>query len=340
MSEANKDEALRCLALSKQKFGAGETAAAANSSGSGTPAGPNLRSRASTASMGSKAAEPEESSRPFTSEQVEGIKRIKAVKAKGDLYGVLGLTKDCSDADIKKAYRKLALQFHPDKCGAPGTDDAFKAIGHAFAVLGDPDKKEQYDRYGVDPESRAASGGRGGGGGGPGFRGFDGSRFESEISPEDLFRMFMGGGMGGDFPGFSKLTRHMRFNSFGHIQDQPANAAPAPPARPALYPWSLHQTREFSDRRHTSLHRVPYYVNRHDFRARWNTPERIRDLDSRVEYQYLRNIERMCQQEREVQRINIQQAYSLFGVNEEQLRRAQGMRMPNCDLVASWNEQK
>ncbi|KAJ3411722.1 ATP-dependent RNA helicase dbp6 [Chytridiales sp. JEL 0842] len=224
-----KEDPLRCLDISKQKFGAGQSEAAVKfarkslalcdtseaqqwleflekhaakgPSGASSSAKPEPSSssssnpRASSSSSSSKESEP---SRPYTPEQVAGIKRIKACKAKGDLYAILGLEKGCSDSDIKKAYRKLALQFHPDKCGAPGTDEAFKAIGHAFAVLGDEGKKEQYDRFGVDPESS----GRGGGGGGGFSRGGGGHPFAQggfgeEISPEDLFNMFFGGDLGG-----------------------------------------------------------------------------------------------------------------------------------------------
>jgi DnaJ family protein B protein 12 len=51
-----------------------------------------------------------------------------------DYYEILGVAKDSGDTELKKAYRKLALQFHPDKNKAPGAAEAFKAIGNAFAV--------------------------------------------------------------------------------------------------------------------------------------------------------------------------------------------------------------
>lgn len=56
---------------------------------------------------------------------------------------------------MKKAYRKLALQFHPDKNKCPGASEAFKAIGNAFAVLSDPQKKKQYDLYGPEEEQQS-----------------------------------------------------------------------------------------------------------------------------------------------------------------------------------------
>ena len=68
----------------------------------------------------------------YTSEQLEAVKRIRKCQ---DYYEILGVSKEASeDASLKKAYRKLALQFHPDKNHAPGAGEAFKAIGNAFAV--------------------------------------------------------------------------------------------------------------------------------------------------------------------------------------------------------------
>jgi len=66
-----------------------------------------------------------------------------------DLYEVLGLTRDATPEEIKKAYRKMALKHHPDKNrDDPEATEKFKAINHANAILSDPNKKEIYDRYG------------------------------------------------------------------------------------------------------------------------------------------------------------------------------------------------
>ena len=79
------------------------------------------------------------------------------------------------------------------------------AIGHAWTVLGDADKRANYDRYGIDSE--ASRGGQGGGGGGGMHPGFRQQGFEGELSPEDLLRMFMGGNaFGGGFGGSAFCT--------------------------------------------------------------------------------------------------------------------------------------
>ena len=88
--------------------------------------------------------------------------------AKRDYYEVLGLTKDATEADIKKAYRKLAIKYHPDRNpGDTTAEEKFKEAAEAYDVLHDPQKRQQYDQFGFD-----APGGFGGGspfGGAGGF---------------------------------------------------------------------------------------------------------------------------------------------------------------------------
>ncbi|MDR2771780.1 MAG: molecular chaperone DnaJ [Clostridiales Family XIII bacterium] len=110
---------------------------------------------------------------------------------KRDYYEVLGLKKGAAEADIKKAFRKLAMQYHPDK--NPGNKEAeekFKEVNEAYGVLSDPEKKDRYDRFGhagVDPNA-----GFGGGAGFGGFGGGGGGGFEDLFG--DLFGGMFGGG--------------------------------------------------------------------------------------------------------------------------------------------------
>lgn len=67
-----------------------------------------------------------------------------------DYYKVLGIAPGASDEQIKRAYRKQALRFHPDKNKSPGAEDTFKEIAEAYDVLSDAKKKDIYDRFGEE----------------------------------------------------------------------------------------------------------------------------------------------------------------------------------------------
>ena len=98
--------------------------------------------------------------------------------ASRDYYSVLGVGRDAGDAELKKAYRTLARQHHPDKNpGDSRAEERFKEISEAYAVLSDPDKRAHFDRFGTAP----------GPGGSPGDAGFG-------TIIEDLFEGFFGGG--------------------------------------------------------------------------------------------------------------------------------------------------
>jgi len=139
-----------------------------------------------------------------------------------DYYKILGIAKGASDDEIKKAYRKMALKYHPDKNKSPGAEDKFKEVAEAYEVLSDKQKREIFDKYGEE----GLKGGIPGGSSGPGgnftytFSGDPRATFESFFgtsSPFDGIFESMGGdpfgmGMGGMGGPRSNMNR-MHFSS-------------------------------------------------------------------------------------------------------------------------------
>ena len=140
-----------------------------------------------------------------------------------DYYEVLGVQKSASEEEIKKAYRKLAREFHPDRNpGDKKAEGKFKEVQEAYDVLSDQTKRSQYDRFGrVGPD---------GGGGGPGGQGFQwgGPGGFQQVDPgeaADIFRQFFGGGAGGaaDLGDIEELM-----GKRGRGRSRGRRAAPAP----------------------------------------------------------------------------------------------------------------
>ena len=111
---------------------------------------------------------------------------------KRDYYEVLGVQKSASKEQIKDAYRKLAMQFHPDRNKEVGAEEKFKEISEAYAVLSDDQKRQQYDQLGHSGfDQRYTSEDI--------FRGADFDSIFRDIGFGDLFRSFFGGGFGGGY---------------------------------------------------------------------------------------------------------------------------------------------
>ena len=110
-----------------------------------------------------------------------------------DYYKILGLSKGASDDDIKKAYRKLALKYHPDKNKDPSAEEKFKEVAEAYEILSDAKKKEIFDRYGEEGLKMGAGGAgpSASSSGGPTPGGFQ-SSYTWSGDPNETFRMFFG----------------------------------------------------------------------------------------------------------------------------------------------------
>ena len=114
---------------------------------------------------------------------------------KKDYYEVLGVSKSATDEEIKRAFRKLAKQYHPDVNKEPDAEAKFKEIGEAYAILSDPDKRRQYDQFGHAAFEAGAGGG---------FSGFSADDIDLGSIFDDLF----GSSFGFNFGGSSRRTKN------------------------------------------------------------------------------------------------------------------------------------
>uniref|UniRef100_A0A8C4XIH4 DnaJ homolog subfamily B member 14 n=1 Tax=Erpetoichthys calabaricus TaxID=27687 RepID=A0A8C4XIH4_ERPCA len=359
--EGNRDEAEKCINIARKALEAGDRNKALKFlnkaqklfptdtakvlldalTSNGTSAGNGPRCRKAEESCNGKKSKSEtdnatpssgEAAKTFTQEQLEGVQRIKKCK---NYYEVLGVGKDASEEDLKKAYRKLALKFHPDKNHAPGATEAFKKIGNAYAVLSNAEKRKQYDLTGSEDVANNSHG-RGGG--------FDFHRgFEADITPEDLFNMFFGGG----FPSSNASTfangRTRYTNQYGHqtrpeevfsmfIQLMPIVVLILISVLSQLMvstpPYSLYSrpaTGQTIKRQTENLH-IHYFVSK-DFRSEYKGAS-LQQIEKSVEEDYVTNVRNNCWKERQTKTDLL---YAAKVYRDERLRKkAEIMSMENC----------
>ncbi|XP_023299974.2 dnaJ homolog subfamily B member 12 [Lucilia cuprina] len=364
--EGNKDEALRCIdiavqALSEGKLekaekfllkaeklfptqkakdlltkvksfpsnGGGSTASSANNASNGE----GVRKRKLS---DSRNAEPD-----YTSDQLEAVRKVKKCK---DYYEILGVTKQSTDSEIKKAYKKLALQLHPDKNRAPGAVEAFKAVGNAAAILTDPEKRKQYDMYGIN---ESHSGGSGGGNGG--MRGnyyasdYGYARgFQADVSAEELFNMFFGTG----FPQQNVYMRSQRRRQQREERENQSSSSALINLLPILLLiglsmmssffisdpiYSLSPSHKYSVKRETNGLKIPYYVKDNFYSEYQGSVGR---LEESVEEDFFNHLKHSCSRERNYRDSMLAKARS-FG-DRDLFRKAQNINMPSCDNLQKY----
>lgn len=306
--------------------------------------------RASSSSSAS--ATSDSGGRACTPEQAEIVSRVrKASKLRDAHYKVLGVDKGADDSQLKKAYRKISLKVHPDKNPAPGSDEAFKAVGLAYATLSDKRKREIYDSTGdIDPDNTGAASN-------PFSR--HSSGMNGDIDPEDIFRMFFGGGMGGmggagfGGPGVRVYStgfggggfpRASRARSEGHDtqrggarQDNPFGALAqllpilfflfmsltsftedsAPSGVGGSQYFSLTHSHPFTNpmrTRHRGVVKdIPYFVSDKFMRTYYRDPYKLSQVERMVERSYDTFLQNECRNQRKHKRQLEQRAYSYKG---------------------------
>uniref|UniRef100_A0A4W5Q7B1 DnaJ heat shock protein family (Hsp40) member B12b n=1 Tax=Hucho hucho TaxID=62062 RepID=A0A4W5Q7B1_9TELE len=297
-----------------------------NQSGTSDGTGPRQR-RPGEEDQGEKASQ---TAKSYTSDQLDAVKKIKQCK---DFYEILGVKKDASEDDLKKSYRKLALKFHPDKNHAPGATEAFKAIGNAYACLSNADKRKQYDQCGEEKRH-------------PSRQGQTNGDFQADISPEDLFNMFFGGG----FPASNvHVYRNGRYQRPAGQQGQQreggfalfvqllpivilvvVSALSQMMVSTAPYSLSFRPSIGHTHKRYTETLRVPYYVGDH-FSREYNGLN-LKTVERSVEDDYISNLRNNCWKEKQ-QKEGLLYRARYFGDNEL-YQRAQKMGTPSCSRLS------
>ncbi|XP_076318094.1 dnaJ homolog subfamily B member 12-like isoform X1 [Tachypleus tridentatus] len=299
---------------------------------------PSLKRRKTSNTRVSEEVHKEETKVEYTNEQVEAVQRIKQCK---NYYEILGVSKDADESELKKQYRKLALQFHPDKNKTPGAAEAFKAIGNSFAVLSDPEKRKQYDLYGSE-EVRARR--RQNQSFQDGY--YDYNRgFEADMSAEELFNMFFGGG----FPsGNVYVRRGNRWHNYRQ-QSEAQNDQSGYNALLQMMPililiclslmssffisepaFSLIQTSKYFHERKTNNMKIPYYV-KENFASDYQG--NIRRIEVQVEEEYVANLRTSCFRERNYKESMIWRARNFL--DRELEDKAKRLGTPSCDALSN-----
>ena len=273
-------------------------------------------------------SEPKE--KDYTKDQLEAVRKIKKCK---DFYEILGVEKDSTENDLKKAYRKLALQMHPDKNKAPGATEAFKAIGKAFATLSDEDKRKKYDLYGPEEDSSSRSSHQ--------------PYYESEVSPEELFNMFFGGG----FPSnniYRQRHNHQHSRNAYHFQRQENVSNDASytlllQLAPILLlvflsilssflvgepMYNLQHSDKYPVSRKTSNLNIPYFL-RKDYHMESRTE--LRRIERQVEEEFVSNLRNSCWRERSYKENMLWKARNY--ADARLYDRASKMETPSCDRL-------
>ncbi|XP_061595795.1 dnaJ homolog subfamily C member 18 [Cololabis saira] len=291
----------------------------------------------------------------YSEDQRQGVLRIKNCK---DFYEILGVTKNAGEEDLKKAYRKLALKFHPDKNFAPGATDAFKAIGNAYAVLSNPERRQQYDQYG--DQSTASNAPQHASYSRHGHHRTFHRDFEADISPEELFNIFFGGrfptgnihvytNQGASYSQFYQPRRRRAHERREEVveENQSQNTFTAMlQLLPVLVlilisvftqmmatnpPYSLFYKPSIGlvVSRETQHMGVPYYVDK-GFEKEYPGAA-LEELEKTIESDYVEHLQSSCWKEKQ-QKSDLANLGQLY--RDDRLKqKAESMRLENCDKL-------
>ncbi|XP_029436709.1 dnaJ homolog subfamily C member 18 [Rhinatrema bivittatum] len=264
-----------------------------------------------------------------------------------DYYQILGISRDADEDDLKRAYRRLALRYHPDKNSTPGASEAFKVIANAFAVLSNPENRQRYDEYREEvplpPKNTQV------------WYNHRHQNFEANMKPEELFDMFFGGRFPtGNVHMFSNGSSHAPSYRQRHRNERPREMEENETRPQNMYsaflqllpvlllvvvsvvaqlmatspPYSLFQKPSLGHviNRETQNLQVPYFVSK-NFEKSYHGAS-LQDLERLVERDFMDNIQANCWKEKQ-QKSELTNLAQLY--RDERLRqKAESLQLDSC----------
>ena len=214
-----------------------------------------------------------------------------------DYYDILGITKQTSNDDIKKAYKKLAIKFHPDKNKSPKAEEAFKKIATAYQTLTDPKKRELFDKYGSEEEYREKV-----------YQERQ-QAFEEDFDAYDIFDLFFGNI---DPEVLRRQRRRFHQHRAQNVQVNPKVAKFLPFLQlipillmgltsilPSLFQskdlYAFERNSDYPYEKKTHKYKISYYVG-NDFREKYKDNNEIRKMESEIENKYTSYLRVNCQE--------------------------------------------
>ena len=221
---------------------------------------------------------------------------------KKDYYDILGLSKNASQDEIKKAYKKQAIKFHPDKNHSNKAEECFKKVSEAYQTLSNPEKKQFYDKYGNEEEFRNR------------YYQTHQHHYEDDIDPFDIFEMFFNGGININGRHFRRGRRNNNENNnrnqnqprgkfFALLQILPFILILLLSNLPDLFEYfkspplyQFYKDYNYSQKRKTSINNVEYYIG-NSFIKKYPKLKNIIEsgIEENIEKDYLNFITEQCQ---------------------------------------------